>query len=88
VLASRPDEVLSRETLGQLVWGYEDVGTGHLIDVHIGRLRFKLRRASNSGPMLVTVRGKGYKIATGSSNPAGEGEGDDNPRSSSGSPSR
>jgi two-component system, OmpR family, response regulator MtrA len=87
-LASRPNEVLSREALGQLVWGYEDIGTGHLIDVHIGRLRLKLRRASSSGPVIVTVRGKGYKIGTGSSNPAGEGESDDDPRSSSGSPSR
>jgi two-component system response regulator MtrA len=61
-LASRPDEVLSRETLGQLVWGYQDLGTGHLIDVHIGRLRLKLRRASASAPVIVTVRGKGYTI--------------------------
>jgi DNA-binding response OmpR family regulator len=88
VLASRPDEVLSRETLGRLVWGYEDLGTGHLVDVHIGRLRLKLRRASSSGPVIATVRGKGYTIGTGSSNPAGEGESDDDPRSSRGSPSR
>jgi DNA-binding response OmpR family regulator len=72
VLASRPDEVLSRETLGRLVWGYEDLGTGHLVDVHIGRLRLKLRRASSSGPVIATVRGKGYTIGTESSNPAGE----------------
>lgn len=63
-LASRPDEVLSRETLGQLVWGYQDLGTGHLIDVHIGRLRLKLRRTSKSAPLIVTVRGKGYTIAS------------------------
>jgi DNA-binding response OmpR family regulator len=87
-LASRPHEVLSRETLGQLVWGYEDIGTGHLVDVHIGRLRLKLRRASSSGPMIVTVRGQGYTIGTGSSKPAGEGESDEDPRSSRGSPSR
>lgn len=63
-LASRPDEVLTREALGQIVWGYQDLGTGHLIDVHIGRLRLKLRRASKSAPMIVTVRGKGYTIAS------------------------
>jgi DNA-binding response OmpR family regulator len=63
-LASRPDEVLSRESLGQLVWGYQDLGTGHLIDVHIGRLRLKLRRSSKTAPMIVTVRGKGYTIAS------------------------
>ena len=63
-LATRPDEVLTRETLGQLVWGYQDLGTGHLIDVHIGRLRLKLRRASRLAPNIVTVRGKGYTIAS------------------------
>jgi DNA-binding response OmpR family regulator len=67
-LASHPDEILSRKTLGQLVWGYDDVGTSHLIDVHVGRLRLKLRRASKSGPVIVTVRGKGYALGTGSSN--------------------
>src|SRR6202163_1261594 len=71
-LASRPDEILSRETLGQLVWGYQDLGTGHLIDVHIGRLRLKLRRASSAGPVIVTVRGKGYTIGTEASHPADE----------------
>src|SRR5450755_2083040 len=84
-LACRPDEVLSRETLGQLVWGYQDLGTGHLIDVHIGRLRLKLRRASNSGPVIVTVRGKGYTIGSESSKPAGQDEPDDDSGSSSGS---
>jgi DNA-binding response OmpR family regulator len=63
-LARRPNEVLSRESLGQLVWGYQDLGTGHLIDVHIGRLRLKLRGASRSAPIIVTVRGKGYTIAS------------------------
>ncbi|MDQ6671743.1 MAG: response regulator transcription factor [Chloroflexota bacterium] len=72
-LATRPDDVLSRQTLGQMLWGYDDTGTGHLIDVHIGRLRLKLRRASNSRPMVVTVRGKGYTIGTPSSNPTGGG---------------
>jgi DNA-binding response OmpR family regulator len=69
-LAKRPGEVLSRETLGQLVWGYQDLGTGHLIDVHIGRLRLKLRRASRLGPVIVTVRGKGYTIGSEPSIPA------------------
>jgi DNA-binding response OmpR family regulator len=86
-LASHPDEVLSRETLGQLVWGYEDLGTGHLIDVHIGRLRLKLRRASSAGPVIVTVRGKGYTIGTESSHSAAERESDDDDRRNSQKPS-
>src|SRR2546430_1474492 len=78
-LTTHLDEVLSRETLGQMVWGYQDLGTGHLIDVHIGRLRLKLRRASRSAPVIVTVRGKGYTIASSGSDP-GSGVEHDEPR--------
>ncbi|MDQ3809671.1 MAG: helix-turn-helix domain-containing protein, partial [Chloroflexota bacterium] len=61
-LASRPETLLTREALGQIVWGYQDLGSGHLIDVHIGRLRLKLRNASPNGPTIVTVRGRGYRL--------------------------
>ncbi len=61
-LASHPDSLLTREVLGQIVWGYQDLGSGHLIDVHIGRLRMKLRSASTDGPTIVTVRGRGYRL--------------------------
>ena len=44
------------------VWGYQDLGSGHLIDVHIGRLRVKLKTASPDGPTIVTVRGRGYRV--------------------------
>jgi DNA-binding response OmpR family regulator len=65
VLAARPDEVVSRESLGQLVWGYQDIGTGHLIDVHVGRLRLKLRDSQKvTSPVIETVRGRGYKLAS------------------------
>jgi DNA-binding response OmpR family regulator len=73
-LASRPDEVLSRESLGQIVWGYQDLGTGHLIDVHIGRLRLKLRRTSKAAPAIVTVRGKGYTISSNGADVANSAE--------------
>ena len=90
-LASRPDEVLSRENLGQLVWGYQDLGTGHLIDVHIGRLRLKLRRASRAAPIIVTVRGRGYTIASEPGQPqptnGADGPHPDVPERSSGVPS-
>jgi DNA-binding response OmpR family regulator len=68
-LASRPGEVLSREKLGRLIWGYEDLGTGHLVDVHIGRLRLKLRRVY-SEPLIRTVRGKGYVVGGDQPQPA------------------
>jgi DNA-binding response OmpR family regulator len=78
-LARRSDEVLSRETLGHIVWGYDDLGTGHLIDVHIGRLRLKLRRASRTAPVIVTSRGRGYSImaeAPASASAGGGGDGE------------
>jgi DNA-binding response OmpR family regulator len=61
-LASRPDTVLTRDSLGQLVWGYQDLGSGHLIDVHVGRLRVKLRGAGPDAPAIVAVRGRGYRL--------------------------
>jgi DNA-binding response OmpR family regulator len=68
-LASRPKEVLSRKALAQMVWGYEDVDVGHLIDVHVGRLRQKLRHVSPGGTTVHTVRGRGYAIGSESYNP-------------------
>ena len=62
-LASRPDEILSRDELAQLVWGYQDASSGRTIDVHIRRLRVKLSQGPVPAPAIVAVRGFGYKIA-------------------------
>jgi two-component system response regulator MtrA len=62
-LASRPDEILSRDELAQLVWGYQDASSGRTIDVHIRRLRVKLAQGQVPAPAIVAVRGFGYKIA-------------------------
>lgn len=62
-LTSRPDEVLSREELAQLVWGYQDVSNGRTIDVHIRRLRVKLTNGTVAAPPIISVRGFGYKIS-------------------------
>ena len=63
-LASRSQELLSREELGRVVWGQGDYASGHLIDVHIWRLRMKLRAASpEAAPCIETVRGRGYRLA-------------------------
>ena len=61
-VASRPDEVFSREELAKRVWGYHDVGVGLSLDVHMRRLRTKLNAGAVTPPPLVTVRGFGYKI--------------------------
>jgi len=62
-LASRPDEILSRDDLATLVWGYQDASSGRTIDVHIRRLRVKLSQGPVLAPAIVAVRGFGYKMA-------------------------
>ena len=62
-LASRPDEILSRDDLATLVWGYQDASSGRTIDVHIRRLRVKLSSGPVPAPAIVAVRGFGYKMA-------------------------
>lgn len=66
---ARPDEVLSRRDLAQLVWGYEDASIGRSIDVHVHRLRMKLQHAQDESdrpaPSVISVRGFGYKLLGG-----------------------
>lgn len=53
--------VLSREQILRAVWGYEyDPGT-NVVDVYVGYLRRKLRRAGEKDP-IVTVRSVGYRF--------------------------
>jgi DNA-binding response OmpR family regulator len=63
-LASRPDEVFSRDELAQRVWGYRDASSGRAIDVHIRRLRVKLDSAATAPPPIISVRGFGYKLVS------------------------
>ena len=48
---------INRQALLQLVWGYQDASAGHVVDVHLGRLRHKLQRAKVTAPRITTVRG-------------------------------
>ncbi|GIF01232.1 response regulator transcription factor [Paractinoplanes rishiriensis] len=61
-LAERPGEVVGRDELLREVWGYEFLGDGRLVDVHIRRLRAKVERDPSHPRHLVTVRGLGYKL--------------------------
>ncbi|HFQ92593.1 MAG TPA: response regulator transcription factor [Anaerolineae bacterium] len=53
------NQVLSREQLLDLVWGYEFYGQTRTVDVHIAHLRDKL---SESDLSIETVWGMGYKL--------------------------
>jgi DNA-binding response OmpR family regulator len=58
--------VLSREQILRAVWGYEyDPGT-NVVDVYVGYLRRKLRRAERRVP-IVTVRSVGYRFGASTS---------------------
>ncbi len=59
-LARRPEVVLSREQLADLVWGDDFSGDLRLVDSHIYRLREKLTAAGLDPCPIATVRGVGY----------------------------
>lgn len=57
--------VLSREQILRAVWGYEyDPGT-NVVDVYVGYLRRKLRRAGDAEAPIVTIRSVGYRFDVG-----------------------
>ncbi|MBI3966918.1 MAG: response regulator transcription factor [Chloroflexi bacterium] len=62
VLASDPEKVFSRDELGQLVWGCDQIGDSRMVDVQIRRLRQKLETSATDVPLIATVRGVGYKL--------------------------
>ena len=60
-LASRADEVLTREILAEEVWGQHHLDSSRTIDVHIRRLRLLLEEQGAAG-YLRTVHGVGYRF--------------------------
>jgi DNA-binding response OmpR family regulator len=63
-LASRPNQVFTREVLLQQVWEYDYFGDSRLVDVHVRRLRWKIEDDPRNPRIVQTVRGLGYKVAT------------------------
>ena len=59
-LASSPNQVFTREQLLDHIWGYEYVGDIRTVDVHIKRLREKLK--DHAAWSLSTVWGIGYRF--------------------------
>ena len=59
-LASSPNQVFTREQLLDHIWGYEYVGDSRNVDVHIKRLREKLK--DHDAWSLSTVWGIGYRF--------------------------
>jgi DNA-binding response OmpR family regulator len=59
-LASNPGRVFTRDQLLDKVWGEEKLVVDRTVDVHIRRLRQKLKAASS---YIITIRGVGYRFS-------------------------
>ncbi len=59
-LASSPNQVFTREQLLDHIWGYEYIGDTRTVDVHVKRLREKIK--DHASWSLATVWGIGYKF--------------------------
>jgi DNA-binding response OmpR family regulator len=60
VLADHANQVLSRDQLLDMAWGYEYYGQTRTVDVHVAHLRDHL---AGSGVEIETVWGRGYKMS-------------------------
>jgi two-component system, OmpR family, response regulator QseB len=55
--ASRPEHVLTREYLDEVLYGWDEGVESNAVEVHIHHLRKKLQ-----SQLIKTVRGVGYKM--------------------------
>ena len=59
-LAASPNQVFTREQLLDHIWGYEYIGDTRTVDVHVKRLREKIK--DHEAWQIATVWGIGYKF--------------------------
>jgi len=60
-LLLHPRQVITRDRILELVWGYDFMGDSNIIEVYIRYLRLKLE-ANNEKRLIQTVRGVGYVL--------------------------
>lgn len=60
-LASKPQQVFTREMLLEQVWGYHYKADTRLVNVHVQRLRAKVEEDPDNPRIVMTVRGVGYR---------------------------
>ncbi|GAC1424374.1 MAG: response regulator transcription factor [Ktedonobacteraceae bacterium] len=68
LLAKSPDRVFTREILMNKVWGYDYLGDGHTIDVHMSALRKKIELEPGQR-YIKTVWRVGYRFEIKTSTP-------------------
>lgn len=63
-LRTRCDQTVSRDELIRAVWQMNPRGLQtRTVDMHVARLRDKLRDTDDQSRLIVTVRGRGYRLA-------------------------
>lgn len=62
LLATHHGKAISRDRLFAHAWGYEIGFNSNSLEVIVYRLRNKIKNAGGKGPMILTVRGFGYKL--------------------------
>ena len=60
-LMRNPEQVLSRDQIGEHVWNLDFYAESNVVDVYVGYLRRKINREGET-PLIHTVRGIGYRI--------------------------
>ena len=71
--AQHPGKVFSRMDLLNAVWGYQHEGYEHTVNTHINRLRAKIEADPAQPERILTVWGRGYKLAVPGDTPAPAG---------------
>ena len=67
--ASNPGKVFSRSDLLDRVWGHRHSGYEHTVNTHINRIRAKIEVDPANPRRILTVWGRGYKLAPEESEP-------------------
>ncbi len=63
-LATKPQQVFTREMLLDQVWGYQYKVDTRLVNVHVQRLRSKIEDDAENPKYVMTVRGHGYRAGS------------------------
>jgi DNA-binding response OmpR family regulator len=67
--ATHPGKVFSRGELLDRVWGYRHSGYEHTVNTHINRIRAKIEADPANPRRILTVWGRGYKLAAEENEP-------------------
>lgn len=60
LLITNPGKIYNRETLLEIIWGYDYYGDARTVDVHVRRLREKIEKDPANPAYIITKWGVGY----------------------------